>query len=97
MRLQVDEVANTIPHLDWIWEAWWRLGDERPHVVTGVGTGMGGIMIRSVPGKIAWTAVRSWCDGHGYGDDDRDMLDYCIQSMDGVFIPWWVDKNKPRS
>lgn len=88
-------MQTTSGHLDWIWDAWWRLGDERPHVVTGMSSPMGATLIKSVPGKIAWSAVVMWCDVHGYGADDREMLDLCIQAMDRAYLEWWSERNKP--
>lgn len=96
LRNEVDDTPDAAPWLDWIWEAWWRLSDERPHIVTGMSAPMGGSLIRSVPGKISWSSVARWCDAHGYGDEDRDMMDRCIQSMDAVYLQWWTEKNAPK-
>lgn len=95
LRNEVDDTPDPTPHLDWIWEAWWRLGDERPHIVTGMSAPMGGSIIRSIPGKIPWSVIAHWCDAHGHGDEDRDVMDRCIQSMDAVYLNWWTEKNKP--
>lgn len=45
---------------------------------------MGGM----IPGPIAWRDVNTWCDIHGYDDEEREMLDKCVQAMDRVFLTW---------
>lgn len=62
-----------------------------------MGAPMGGVLIKSVPGKIPWTSVLAWATAHDYTPDDRDMLDRCIQAMDAVYLEWWAEKNKPGS
>lgn len=96
MREKVERAPAGMGHLDWIWDAWWRLSDERPHIVSGMSAPMGATLIKSIPGKIPWSVVDHWCSAHGYDDDDRDMMDACIQSMDAIFLDWWAAKNKPR-
>jgi len=95
LREQVTQLQSASGHLDWIWDAWWRLGDERPHIVTGMPAPMGATLIKSVPGKIGWSSVVMWCDVNGYGSDDREMLDLCIQAMDRAYLEWWAERNKP--
>lgn len=80
--------------LRWIWRAWSRLHHERPHVVGGFAAPLGGMTIRSVPGRIPWTAVRAWCRHHGHGADDMEMLEGCIAALDDVYLEWWGRQSK---
>ncbi|WP_456316949.1 phage tail assembly chaperone [Teichococcus aestuarii] len=87
--------APEIPDwLIWIWRAWHRLTDERQYIVEGISAGMGGTLIRSRPAAIPWTAVRRWAEVHGYGPDRAEMLDQCIQAMDGEYLAWSAERAK---
>jgi hypothetical protein len=81
------------PAWDWIWAAWWRLGaGDRPYLVQGTVVPMGATLIRSEPGYIPWTAVQRWVETHGIGVEDAELLDQCVQSMDGPFREWWREE-----
>lgn len=82
------------PEWDWIWEAWWRLNDDRHTEVSGMGMPMGGTVIQSRPRRIPWTAVDRWCERYGYGQDQSDLFDECLMAMDAVYIRWFADRQK---
>jgi hypothetical protein len=69
----------------WIWRAWHRLHYDRPYHGGGMGP--------AVPGRIAWMTLRVWADCHKLSDGEFALLDACMETMDGVFIQWWVQKN----
>ena len=85
------------PSLAWIWRAWSRLHDERPHITTGFAVPMGAIIIIPRPQKIPWSKVMAWAQTYALSDQDTDILDYCIQELDKEFLEWWVAQNKSGS
>lgn len=68
---------------DDIWRAFWRLDDERPHVVTGVAHPMGGLLIKSIPRRIPWSSVLRWCQVYGL---DLELAERCIGEMDAIYL-----------
>ena len=87
-------VASSSSPFDPIWDAFWRLGDERPYVVQGAAQPLGVTIITSAPRPIPWSAVAHWCAVHNL---DLDIADRCIQSMDAIYLKDWAAKNVPRS
>lgn len=80
---------------DWVWHAWWALGaGDRANTVEGVSVPMGGMIIRTAPGPIRWTAVREWIKARRLDEHDAEILERCVTIMDRVFIDWWREKNK---
>lgn len=61
-----------------MWRAWWRLHHDRPWYCGGFGP--------AVPGRIAWRAVRDWCDFHGLAGDTVPFLDKVFGSLDQAFF-----------
>jgi hypothetical protein len=88
-----DEEKPPSPDLDdwliWVWRAWHRLHDERPYTVTGFGAPMGGMMIKSAPGRITWSSIRNWCEHHHYSGEDAMFLERCLAAMDDEYLLWW--------
>jgi hypothetical protein len=91
------EVPDADPAFEWIWKAWARLHrGERPHGTVGVSSGLGAMMIKPVPLPLPWSAVRAWADHYGYGEEDFELLDHCIQALDDVYLRWWADAQKKQ-
>lgn len=80
-----DDLAITQQPSEWddLWRAFWRLDDERPHIVTGVAHPLGGILIKSIPRRIPWSAVLRWCQVYGI---DLDLAERCIGDMDAIYL-----------
>lgn len=55
---------------------------------------MGGVMIRSVPGALPWTAVQKWIEAHGMAETRAETLRHCLTEMDKVFLEHWHEKAK---
>lgn len=72
---EVDAATN------WIWRAWQRLHDDRPHYGGGMGP--------SVPGRIPWTTIMAWARHHNLQDGETAMLDACLVAMDAAYLEWW--------
>lgn len=91
-------MAETPPPDRWecIWEAFWRLDTDRPHRTQGMAAPMGGSLIMSVPGPIPWTVLQDYCDRTGQSPEDRDLMEVCIRKMEDIYLPWWLEKNRPR-
>jgi hypothetical protein len=68
----------------WIWRAWHRLSDDRPHF----GGGLGPMM----PGNIPWSMVYQWAMAYGMTRGELVMLDVCIQRMDRTYREWWAGR-----
>lgn len=66
------------PAFEWIWRAWWRLQMDRE--MTGIG--LSGLHLRRIP----WTTLAAWCDWHGHGPAELDLLDHCVQALDRTWI-----------
>lgn len=86
--------VSLLPEARWIWRAWHRLSVQRVYRVEGVMMPMGGARIVSRPAGIPWDAVDRWCVAHGYGDDERGILDACIVAMEVEFRAHWVREQK---
>jgi hypothetical protein len=69
----------------WIWRAWHRLCDDRPHYAGGMGP--------PIPGNIPWSIVRLWASEHKMSEGEFAMLDTCIQRMDSAYRDWWLMNN----
>ena len=52
-------------------------------------------MLRSIPGRIPWTAVIRYAEWHGYGREQTDILMRLLGDMDKVYLDWWADRMKP--
>jgi hypothetical protein len=50
---------------------------------------MGGMLIKSVPGRLTWSSVRSWCQHHCYSGEDMTFLERCLAAMDEEYLLWW--------
>ena len=81
---------------DWIWDAFWRLEPDRPRHTQGMAAPMGGTLVMAVPGHMPWTVLERWCRAHGRSDDDRDLMEVCIRKMDEIWLPWWIERHRPR-
>ena len=92
-----EDAPDVDPATDWVWEAWWMLGNDRPTEVVGSAIAMGGMAIMSRPRGIPWTAIDRWCERNGYGDDRAAMLTRCMAEMDRVFIDHWDAKQRTQS
>lgn len=53
---------------------------------------MGGMVLKSVPRRIPWSAVAGWCELHGRDADDRAFLYRLIRAMDGEYLAHWHRK-----
>lgn len=95
--VRLTELVATAPKpgWDWIWDAFWRLDTERPWKVQGVGS-MAGTIIMAIPGAIPWTAIARWCDAHERTPEDRDLLEVCVRKMEAIYLPWWIERHRPR-
>lgn len=86
------ETANSEIEVDaawlWIWRAWTRLHVDRRYA--------GGDFGPRRPEPIAWESIVRWCEWHGYGPDDLDMMDHCVAKMDAEFFAWWREQNPPE-
>ncbi len=49
----------------------------------------------SFPGRIAWPAIRDWCEFHGRAGYEVEFLDACITEMDAVYLAWYAEQVKP--
>lgn len=47
-----------------------------------------------MPGRIPWRVVMEWADRNGFGQDDADLLDACIQRMDEIFEAWHTERQQ---
>lgn len=74
--------------LDWIWRAWWRLTDDRQWRSGGMGP--------SQPCRIPWSVVAAWCDRHGYGPEDEELLEAGLRAMDDEWLAWWSEQQRQR-
>jgi hypothetical protein len=75
------------PTLEWIWRAWHRLSDDRPHFGGGMGP--------PIPGRIPWSVVHLWAEHHELQKGEMDMLDLCLGQMDVVYLEWWRSIQPP--
>ncbi|MFT8245194.1 hypothetical protein [Roseomonas sp. BN140053] len=58
--------------------------------MSGVAAPMGGMILKSRPGRIPWSAVDRWCRRQGYGREDQDLLWRLLRVMDSEFLAWWT-------
>jgi hypothetical protein len=53
---------------------------------------MGGMMLKSKPGRIPWTVIDAWCRSRGYGTLESDTLERCLAIMDDEYLKWWAER-----
>ena len=87
-------IAQAPSPWDLIWQAFWRLGDERLHLVQGFAHPLGATLITSTPRPIPWSVVVRWCEIHGL---DLDLTERCILAMDAIYLKDWTSRNVARS
>lgn len=58
---------------------------------------MGAVIITPKPLPIPWEVVMEWADRADLDDDEREMLDTCVQAMDRVFDEIWTERNKVKA
>lgn len=88
--------ADPAPWLMWVWRAWHALHHDRPLEVMGMAAPMGGMMIRSRPGRIPWTAVKIYADHHDIPADDMDVLVHLLGEMDGEYQAYWAERMRAQ-
>jgi len=87
------ERAHAPSPYDQIWQAFWRLNDERPQLIQGMAQPMGIMLIKSVPQRIPWSSVARWCEVYGL---DLEMAERCILAMDAIYLKDWSARNVTR-
>ena len=56
---------------------------------------LGGMMLRSIPGRIPWTAIIRYADWHEYGREQTNILMRLLGDMDKIYLDWWTERMKP--
>ncbi|EHM01424.1 hypothetical protein HMPREF9946_02163 [Acetobacteraceae bacterium AT-5844] len=76
--------------------AFWRLNEERSHIITGFAAPMGAMVLKPKPQRIPWSAIVRWCEWHGLPPQEAAFLDRCISALDTEFLAWWTWKEGQR-
>lgn len=78
-----------------MWRAWHALHADRGHTIEGMAAPLGGMMLRSIPGRIPWTAIIRYADWHEYGREQTNILMRLLGDMDKIYLDWWTERMKP--
>lgn len=94
------EDAFVPPGTEFAWSAFWRLHDDRPHVITGsvIAAGMGGAtIIEPRPGRIPFSAIDRYARRFGIAGSAFDLMLALLDKLDSEFMAWEGEVARARA